>query len=246
MTRIVGPKNEELDRIRRHHEAFSADSWDPGALNTERRVFFILNRYSRGLIIMYASSACEVVLHADPDDIQGKPMLLFVRSDDLGMFVEQLDLVKAKEKIVNMKFWFQSPNWPCEIPCESVFVGSSDGILAVMRVCKPFVRKHFIADRNQSDDETVIPSQLSGSTLSSSPPPGTSPLGFNSWSPPHVSRSKLNQIKIFELGDDHGIRPVVVQENDPALIRDSKIASIVQGFKGVVIDNADNDDDESY
>ncbi|KAF9345678.1 hypothetical protein BGX26_002878 [Mortierella sp. AD094] len=245
MTKIVGPKNEEFDRIRRHHQAFSADSWDPHALNTEHRAFFILNRFTRGLVIMFASSACQSVLYVDPDDIGGKPMLLFVRSDDLGMFVEQLDLVKGKDKIVCMKFWFQSPNWPSEIPCESIFVGSSDGILAIMRVCKPFIRKHFIEGRYHSNDETASPSPSSVPTQSSNPSPGTTISRFSSWSSPHVSRSKLNQIKIFELGndDDDDTRPVFVPENDPGLVMDSNIASIVPVFKGFVIDDDGDDND---
>ncbi|KAF9109802.1 hypothetical protein BGX27_007176 [Mortierella sp. AM989] len=236
----------EFDRIRRHHKAFSTNSWDPRALDTENRVFFILNRFTRGLIVMYASSACKSVLHLDPDDIEGKPILLFVRSDALGMFVEQVDLVKAQDTIVSMKFWFQSPNWPCEIPCESVFVASSDGILAVMRVCKPFVRHHFLGYSNLSDSEAVNSSYSTSSTLTSNPSPRTPP-DSHLWCPPYVPRSKLNQIKIFELGDDDDddIRPVVVSEDDPTLIKDSEIASIVPGFKAFIINDDDKDDGES-
>ncbi|KAF9994965.1 hypothetical protein BGZ79_000251 [Entomortierella chlamydospora] len=206
MTNIVGPKHEEFDRIRRHNEAFLSDSWDPHTLNTEHRVFFILNRYTRGLVIMYASSACQSAFHIDPYDIEGKPILLFVRSDDLEMFVEQLDLVKSKDKIVNMRFRFQSPNWPREIPCEAVFIGSSDGILAVMRVCKPFVRKHLITDRYHSDDEVLATSPSSVSSQVSIPSPSTSSSSrFRSWNQSYSSyspKSPIGYIKIFEVGED--------------------------------------------
>ncbi|KAF9160567.1 hypothetical protein BGX21_011375 [Mortierella sp. AD011] len=155
---------------------------------------------------MYASSACESVFHIDPYDIEGKPILLFVRSDDLEMFVEQLDLVKSQDKIVNMRFWFQSPSWPREIPCEAVFVSSSDGILAVMRVCKPFIRRHLITDRYRSDDEVLATSPSSVSSQLSFPSPGTSSQSrFRSWSHSYSSyspKSPIGYIKIFEAGED--------------------------------------------
>ncbi|KAF9994550.1 hypothetical protein BGZ79_000686 [Entomortierella chlamydospora] len=197
---------------------------------------------------MYASSACESVFHVDPYDIEGKPILLFVRSDDLEMFVEQMDLVKAEDKIVQMKFWFQSPNWPCEIPCEAVFVGSSDAILAIMRVCKPFARKHLLTDRYRSADEDIRPSRSSRAAHSYYPSPrspSTSPprqRGLGPLRTPRVTRSKLDSIKIVELGDDEFERPVVVKENDPTLI-DKDMASVVLAFKGVVINNDRDDND---
>ncbi|KAG0239193.1 hypothetical protein BGX31_002968 [Mortierella sp. GBA43] len=93
---------------------------------------------------MHASSACERVFHVDPDEITGKPVLLYIRSDDLASFVEQVDLVKSTTAVAQMRFWFQSPHWPHEIPCEAIIIGTTDGITAVVRRCKPFVRKHLL------------------------------------------------------------------------------------------------------
>lgn len=96
---------------------------------------------------MYASSACEKVLHVDPDDITGKPILLYIHADDLAPFVEQVDVIKRSASILQMRFWFQSPNWSRELPCEAVIFGTDDGIVAIVRKSKPFVRKHLIGSR---------------------------------------------------------------------------------------------------
>ncbi|KAG0325122.1 hypothetical protein BGZ99_001032 [Dissophora globulifera] len=145
MNRLVGSRKEEFERIKRHHEAFATNTWDTHVMEPELRVCMILNRFSRNLIIMYASSACERVFDIDPDHIVGKPLLLFIRADDLASFVEQMDMIKASTAVAYMRFWFQSPKLRQEIPCEVMLFGAADGIVAVIRRCRPFVRKRFIA-----------------------------------------------------------------------------------------------------
>ncbi|KAI8358107.1 hypothetical protein B0O80DRAFT_274238 [Mortierella sp. GBAus27b] len=116
MNRRVGSKKEEFERMRRHHQAFAENSWNQHFMEPEARVCLIINRFTRNLTIMYASSACEKVFNVDPDEITGKPVLLYIRSDDLAPFVEQVDLVKTSTTISQMRFWFQSPNCRQEIP----------------------------------------------------------------------------------------------------------------------------------
>ncbi|KAF9273132.1 hypothetical protein BGZ68_001772, partial [Mortierella alpina] len=72
------------------------------------------------------------------------PFLLFIRADDLGSFVEQVDVAKSTAAITHMRFWFQSPNWPQEIPCEATLLSTVDGLVVVMRRCRPFVRRRLI------------------------------------------------------------------------------------------------------
>ncbi|KAK3825268.1 MAG: hypothetical protein J3Q66DRAFT_384514 [Benniella sp.] len=151
MTSRVGSKKEEFERMKRHHDAFAANTWDHQMMEPEARVCLILNRFTRSLIVIYASSACEKVFHVDPDDITGKPILLYIRADDLAPFVQQVDLTKSSTSISQMRFWFQSPNWPREIPCEAMIFGAADGIVAIVRRCKPFVRKHLIESREHSE-----------------------------------------------------------------------------------------------
>ncbi|KAG0302948.1 hypothetical protein BGZ98_007102 [Dissophora globulifera] len=178
MTRLVGSRKEEFERIKRHHEAFVANTWNMHGMEPEPRVCMILNRFSRNLIIMYASSACERIFHIDPDHIVGKPILLFIRADDLASFVEQMDMIKASTAITHMRFWFQSPKLRQEVPCESILYGSADGIVAVMRRCRPFVRKRFIESRDHyripaataaAANNTKSRSQTSSWTSASSP-----------------------------------------------------------------------------
>ncbi|KAI8357482.1 hypothetical protein B0O80DRAFT_289535 [Mortierella sp. GBAus27b] len=143
MTRMVGSR-KEFERVKRHHEAFVANSWNHQAIEPEARVCLILNRFTRNLVVMYASAGCEKVFNIDPDDLTGKPILLYIRADDLATFVEQVDIIKGSTVISQMRFWFQSPTRRREIPCEAIIFGASDGIVAVIRRCRPFVRKHLI------------------------------------------------------------------------------------------------------
>ncbi|GJJ74010.1 hypothetical protein EMPS_06368 [Entomortierella parvispora] len=144
MTSLVGSQEEEFERIRRHHEAFYANTWNPNVLDPEPRVCMILNRFSRSLGIMYASPSCQLIFQVEPELMIGKPFLLYIRSDDLASFVEQVDLAKSTNVVTHMRFWFQSPNCMDEIPCEAMLFGAADGMIAILRRCKPFVRKRLI------------------------------------------------------------------------------------------------------
>ncbi|KAF9921787.1 hypothetical protein FBU30_008144 [Linnemannia zychae] len=151
MTRLAGSRKEEFERIRRHHEAFGADSWNTGELEPEARACMILNRFSNDLGVMYASPSCELVLQIDPSEIAGKPLLLFIRADDLGKFVEQADLAKSSTMMTHMRFWFQSPNSPQEIPVEAMLFGCADGMVAILRRSRPFIRKQMIGSLEHFD-----------------------------------------------------------------------------------------------
>ncbi|GJJ70723.1 hypothetical protein EMPS_03073 [Entomortierella parvispora] len=155
MTRLAGSRKEEFARIKRHHEAFQANSWNPNFLAPELRTCVILNRFARNLAVMYASPSIGPLLNVDPEMIMGKPFLLFIRADDLASFVEQVDMAKSSNMIMHMRFWFQSPNSPEEIPCEAMIFGSSDGMVAVLRRCKPFMRKRLIQDRGAFEYRSV-------------------------------------------------------------------------------------------
>lgn len=104
----------------------------------------ILNRFSRNLGIMYASPSCQLIFKIDPDKAIGKPLLVFLRADDLAGFVEQAELAKSSNIVTHMRFWFQSPNCQEEIPCEAMMFGAADGLVAVLRRCRPFMRRQAI------------------------------------------------------------------------------------------------------
>ncbi|KAK3825267.1 MAG: hypothetical protein J3Q66DRAFT_436381 [Benniella sp.] len=256
MARSAGSKKEEFERMKRHHQAFAANTWDHQLMEPEARVCLILNRFTRSFIVIYASSACEKVFHMDPDDITGKPILLYIRADDLAPFVEQVNLIKSSTAIAQMRFWFQSPNWPQEIPCEAIIFGAADGIVAVVRRCKPFVRKHLIGSREQYETHSQYSSRSSGSfrwsqqyssssgsASSASPSPSTyNSCGFKPVTPPqNVSRAMLDQIRILEL-DDKRVQPRPISEDYSYLTYERKVVSHVPAFKEVIVQHYDEDD----
>ncbi|KAF9151814.1 hypothetical protein BG015_006196 [Linnemannia schmuckeri] len=134
----------EFERIKRHHKAFGANTWNPSTLDPEPRACMILNRFSRNLGIMYASPSCQLIFKIDPDKAIGKPLLVFLRADDLAGFVEQAELAKSSNVVTHMRFWFQSPSCRGEIPCEAMMFGAADGLVAVLRRCRPFMRRQAI------------------------------------------------------------------------------------------------------
>ncbi|KAF9426348.1 hypothetical protein BGZ94_006642, partial [Podila epigama] len=133
----------------RHHEAFGLNTWNPNSLEPEPRACMILNRFSRNLGIMYASPSCQIIFGIEPDQVTGKPFLLFIRADDLAVFVEQVDIAKASNAVTHMRFWFQSPKVRHEIPCEAMLFGAADGMVAILRKCKPFYRKKLITQEGE-------------------------------------------------------------------------------------------------
>ncbi|KAG0224077.1 hypothetical protein BGX31_008219 [Mortierella sp. GBA43] len=204
----------EFETMERHHQAFAENAWNQQSMEPEARVCLIINRYTHNLTIMYASSACEKVFHVDPDDITGKPVLLYIRSDDLAPFVEQVNLIKSTTAISQMRFRFQSPNLSYAIPCEAIMFGATDGIVAVVRRCAPFVRKHLIGSREQFEGTSRGSSVSSGwsrsygSSLASGlqslhSPHSCDGHGSRSQSPwGNVSRDTLNQIRIYDLDNE--------------------------------------------
>ncbi|KAF9924514.1 hypothetical protein BGZ65_008263 [Modicella reniformis] len=167
MTSIVGSREKEFERVRRHQDAFRGDTWNSNSLDPEPRICMLLNRFTRNLAIMYASPSCEMILKIDPELIVGKPFLLFIRSDDLTTFVEQVDLAKSSTVVTHMRFYFQSPNFQQEVPCEAMLFGAADAMIAIMRRCKPFIRTKPMITATMSSDYHASESSL-GTSFSSS------------------------------------------------------------------------------
>ncbi|KAF9113726.1 hypothetical protein BGX30_006874, partial [Mortierella sp. GBA39] len=126
----------------------------------------------------------------DPEEIIGKPFLLFIRADDLATFVQQADIAKSSTVMTHMRFWFQSPNCVHEVPIEAMLFGCADGMVAILRRCRPFTRKRLIGSTDHFEfvrARGVSPLSSSlGSTSSSSLSYGSSPASSVSPSPPIV------------------------------------------------------------
>ncbi|KAF9572148.1 hypothetical protein EC968_010234 [Mortierella alpina] len=225
MTHIVRSKQEEFARIKRHHNAFKATSWNAQGLEPEFRVCMILNRYSRALGVLYASPSCEHVLLIDAEAIVGKPFLLFIRADDLGAFVEQVQMAKSSTAITHMRFWFQSPNWAQEIPCEATLFSAADGLVVVMRRCRPFVRRRLIGYEDMYSRTPISESSSmesdSGRYMRSSSSTPMSTSNSSSWEDERqrelLAWKAFNTSisRIIELNGDEDLKPMVlVQEAD--------------------------------
>ncbi|KAI7823384.1 hypothetical protein BC939DRAFT_451957 [Gamsiella multidivaricata] len=264
MTRIVGSRKEEFERIKRHQRAFDANSWNHQGLDPEPRACMILNRFSRSLLIMYASPACELIFHLDPEQIVGKPILLFIRADDLGSFVEQVDMVKSSSAITHMRFWFQSPNWPQEIPCEAMLFGAVDGMVAVLRRCKPFIRKRMVESTEQYNSARKANNPASWSSSSSrsfSSTPGTSmstspPIHvqtFDTYNPTYPTRNAsiasitdLSHTRISKLECER-TRPLTdLPNNAPSLAPETSSLPEAFIFKEVYVQEYEERDDGDY
>ncbi|KAI8349014.1 hypothetical protein B0O80DRAFT_174047 [Mortierella sp. GBAus27b] len=254
INRKTGFKKEEFERMKRHHQAFTENPWNCQAMEPEARVCLIINRYTRDLTIMYASSACERILHVDPDEITGKPVLLYIRSDDMGPFVEQVDVVKESTTVSLIRFWFQSPNWPQEIPCEGIIVGTTDGIVAVVRRCNPFVRKRFIGSREQFERPGQGSSASCGSSLGSEVSSSHSFHTRGSFgssfrgSPQNVSADTLRRIRIVDHGEKELPSHISISRNDKKPVSEDTTASRPLAYQEVVVQDYyeakdDGDDD---
>ncbi|KAF9357635.1 hypothetical protein BGX26_003367 [Mortierella sp. AD094] len=256
MTRIVGSKREEFERLQRHHRAFAASSWNHNGMEPEPRIRMILNRFSRDLIIMYASPACESVFHIDPEQIVGKPILLFVRAGDLTSFVEQVDVIKSSTAIIHMRFWFQSPNWPEEIPCEAMLFGCADGIVALMRRCEPFLRKqliggseHYGPSKNTSSNSSLSsPTKSSYSSATATSMSSPSPKYKSSSNPlRNAPMSRIKKIKIVDRDDDRITRPFEEVINvDPNLAQEVNHLPKGFGIKEYRMQGYDEDYEKAY
>ncbi|KAG0208454.1 hypothetical protein BGX28_000592 [Mortierella sp. GBA30] len=250
MTRIVEPKEQ-------------AHTWDPNGLEPEPRVCMILNRFSRALAVLYASPSCEFILHIDAEEIIGKPFLLFIRADDLTSFVEQVDLAKSTDAITHMRFWFQSPTWPQEIPCEAILFGSSDGLVIVMRRCRPFVRKRLIGgielyERSRTNARSSVDSKASryswttppSSVAPSSPTSSVSMREHRrtSTTSMHARNASKKVIvgsikRIIELDGDDQLKPMIpLQEDRPDVVEET--STLMKGLRVKEhIVNCDSEDD---
>ncbi|KAF9947390.1 hypothetical protein BGZ70_002700 [Mortierella alpina] len=177
---------KQFERIRCHHTAFRSNTWDHNSLQLQVRVCMILNRFTRSLNVLYASPSCQLILLVDAEAIEGKPLLLFIRADDLASFVEQVELAKSSNVISHMRFCFQSPNWPTEIPCEALVLGTADGLVFVLQRCRSFVRKRLVTSMEQYEREHAQKSASIGSMDRGSQ--GCNFITTFSHSPPTVDR----------------------------------------------------------
>lgn len=75
----------------------------------EPRAAMFLNRFTRTLAIMYATTALATVLGVSPDDVKGKSFYECIQENCLADAIRCLESAKANDSIAYMRFWFRDP-----------------------------------------------------------------------------------------------------------------------------------------
>ena len=75
----------------------------------EPRAALFLNRFTRTLAIMYATTALANVLGVTPDEVKGKSFYECIQENCLADAIRCLESAKANDSIAYMRFWFRDP-----------------------------------------------------------------------------------------------------------------------------------------
>jgi hypothetical protein len=78
-------------------------------MEREPRAALVLNRFTRNLSIMFATSSVVSILGLRPDQLQEKPFYDYIQEDCQQAAEECLETAKANESIAYLRFWFKDP-----------------------------------------------------------------------------------------------------------------------------------------
>ncbi|KAI9848868.1 MAG: hypothetical protein M1837_006384 [Sclerophora amabilis] len=81
----------------------------PSVQNHEPRAALFLNRFTRTLTIMYATTALSTVLGVTADEANGKSFYECIQENCLPEAIRCLEGAKANDSIAYMRFWFRDP-----------------------------------------------------------------------------------------------------------------------------------------
>ncbi|KAI9709886.1 MAG: hypothetical protein M1812_007594 [Candelaria pacifica] len=84
-------------------------SQQPKIKTHEPRAALFLNRFSRTLTIMYATSAISTILGISPEAVTGKSFYYCIQENCLQEAVRCLESAKANDSIAYLRFWFRDP-----------------------------------------------------------------------------------------------------------------------------------------
>ena len=78
-------------------------------MEREPRAALILNRFTRGLSIMFATNAVSTILGMRPDEIKDKSFYECIQENCLQDAIQCLESAKANESIAYLRFWLRDP-----------------------------------------------------------------------------------------------------------------------------------------
>jgi hypothetical protein len=93
----------------------------------EPRAALFLNRYTRSLTIMYATSGIEEIIGVSSEEMKGKSFYFCIQEECLGDVVRCLESAKGNDSIAYLRFRFRDPR--TEDPPESTPSESEDDIM---------------------------------------------------------------------------------------------------------------------
>lgn len=102
-------------------------SQGPARCSHEPRAAMFLNRFTRTLAIMYATTALSSVLGITPDEAKGKSFYECIEENCLADAIRCLESAKANDSIAYMRFWFRDPRQPEQADDPMVDARSSSG-----------------------------------------------------------------------------------------------------------------------
>jgi hypothetical protein len=235
--------------MKRHYEAFSAGSkvWNPTGFALEPRVCLVIERHTSSSMITYASSACRLLFNIESDQIEGKSLFQFIRADEMMEFAKHISTSDSSGTIVHLRFWFQSPSLPYDVPLEAVLMGSTDGIVLVMKKCKPFGRRKRVGNWEQYLSAHI---NVENRTAWSSHVDKLKSLIWGSTVSHNVTKSELKKIKIVDRnGGGNNVRLlediISRQRNNSDVSISAKALGIREYSREEFPDDDDDDDDDN-
>lgn len=76
----------------------------------EPRAALILNRFTRTLSVMYATSAVSSILGISPEQVKHKSFYECIQENCLPEAIRCLESAKANDSIAYLRFWFRDPS----------------------------------------------------------------------------------------------------------------------------------------
>ncbi|CEG74630.1 hypothetical protein RMATCC62417_09806 [Rhizopus microsporus] len=131
---LSGAWNDKEERMKLTME--DGENWSNIVNNhkPEKRFCLILNRFTDGLNIAFASSVIEELTGTPTSDAFGKSIFEFIRERDISAFITQIDLTIENNLVIRIRFdWIINQQQELYQPLEAIASCTDDGVVLVIR-----------------------------------------------------------------------------------------------------------------
>ncbi|KAJ4300474.1 hypothetical protein N0V88_003149 [Collariella sp. IMI 366227] len=134
-------------------------------MEREPRAALILNRFSRKLSIMYATTAVAQILGLEPAELLERPFYECIQPNCLDEAERCLESAKANESIAYLRFWYKDPridpNQPVEEEAEEIDEMEDGERMTSPSGDEEDVKDPMLRDNDMDvDDDTVPPTRI--------------------------------------------------------------------------------------